>query len=202
MPKQQSPIIAKDIDELTEQEIVARYTETMTLIGSARALWPGLTRLEESERSTSAGRNVGLFSKPFRLLFGLLLPKDGQASELAKYFDALGDVDHGEDPEKFEPELLVRRLTRVEYEQKIQVELDDLQRHFADDVLHTGNLVMEPGLLALAMARTLSATNKAYRSTLAPLLDALREMTKRARASAAQKRATKKDEGAPKPPAA
>ena len=201
MPKQQSLIIAEDIDDLSEAELLARYTETMKHIESTRALWPGLTRLEESERTTSGGRNVGLFSKPFRLLFGLLIPKEGKAPELAKYFDALGDVDHGDDPEKFEPELLSRRLTRVEYEQKIQIELDNLQRHFADDVLYTGNQIMEPGLLGLAMARTLSTTNKAFHSLLAPLLDSLRDMTKRARAAAAEKRNAKND-GAKKPPTA
>jgi hypothetical protein len=79
-----------------------------------------------------------------------------------------------------------RRIVLVEHEQKIQAALNDLQRHFADDVLHTANTVMEPGLLALAMARMLSATNKGFKSTLAPVIDKLRDMTKAARAGAAE----------------
>lgn len=193
MPKQ-SPIAAKDIDALTEAEIVARFKETTDHIEAIKALWPGLTRLEEIERTTSGGRSISVFSAPLRLLFGVLRTKDGKPTEIAKYFDALGDSDHGEDPEKFEPELLARRLVRVEHQQKIQVVLDELQRHFADDSLHTANQVMEPGLLALAMARTLSSTNKAFKSTLAPVIDALREMTKHARAAAAEARAAKKAE--------
>lgn len=51
---------------------------------------------------------------------------------------------------------------------------------------------MEPGLLALAMARVLSATNKGFKSTLAPVIDKLRDMTKAARAGAAEARAKKK----------
>jgi hypothetical protein len=189
-----SPIPATDIDDLTEKELVARFEETAEHIEAIKALWPGLTRLEEIERTTSGGRTVSVFAPPLRLLFGVLRTKDGKPTEIAKYFDALGDTDHGEDPEKFEPELLARRLVRVEHQQKIQLALDDLQRHFADDSLHTGSQVMEPGLLALAMARTLSATNKAFKSTLAPVIDALREMTKHARAAAAEARAAKKAE--------
>ncbi len=116
----------------------------------------------------------------------------GKPTDLAKHFDALGDSDHGNDPEKFEPELLSRRIARVEHEQKIQAALNDLQRHFADDVLHTASTVMEPGLLALAMARMLAATNKGFKSTLAPVIDKLRDMTKAARAGAAEARAKKK----------
>ena len=53
---------------------------------------------------------------------------------------------------------------------------------------------MEPGLLALAMARTLSATNKELKSTLAPMIDTLRDMTKRSLAGAAEARAATRDE--------
>lgn len=122
------------------------------------------------------------FAAPLRQLFKILKNKGTKEAELANHFNALGDEDFGADPEKFEPELLERRMLRVEAEQKIQAALDDLQRHFADDVLHTGNQVMAPGLLALALASTLSATNKACKSLLAPVIDALREMTKAARA--------------------
>ena len=191
MPKQ--PVVSsKDIDDLTEEELAARFTETTHHIDAIKALWPGLQRLEENERTTSGGRNLGVFTPSLRLLFQILEPVGGKQTELAKHFDALGDSDHGDDPEKFEPELLSRRIVRVEHEQKIQAALNDLQRHFADDVLHTASTVMEPGLLALAMARMLSATNKGFKSTLAPVIDKLRDMTKAARAGAAEARAKKK----------
>ena len=191
MPKP-SVISSKDIDDLTEAEIAARFTETTHHIDAINALWPGLKRLEETERTTSGGRNLGVFAPSLRLLFQLLAPVGGKQTDLARHFDALGDSDHGDDPEKFEPELLSRRIVRVEHEQKIQAALNELQRHFADDVLHTANTVMEPGLLALAMARVLSATNKGFKSTLAPVIDKLRDMTKAARAGAAEARAKKK----------
>jgi hypothetical protein len=188
----QSVASPHDIDDLTAAEITARSTETEKHIEAIRALWPGLQRLEEAERSVSKGRNLGVFTAPLRQLFKILKNKGAKEAELANHFNALGDEDFGADPEKFEPELLERRMLRVEAEQKIQATLDDLQRHFADDVLHTGNQVMVPGLLALALASTLSATNKTYKSLLAPVIDALREMTKAARAGGVAARAKKK----------
>ena len=190
----QSVASSQDIDDLSEAEIAARYAETTRHIDAIRALWPGLTRLEEVQRTSSGGRNLSVFTPPLRLLFSILEGKREKQADLARHFDALGDEDHGEDPEKFEPELLERRIVRVEHEQKIQAALDDLQRHFADDVLYTGNMVMEPGLLALAMAKAMSASNKTFQSMLSPVIDALRNMTKAARAGAAEARAKKKAE--------
>ncbi|XXT21068.1 hypothetical protein WME94_05790 [Sorangium sp. So ce429] len=161
------------------------FTDTTHHIDAIKALWPGLQRLEENERTTSGGRNLGVFTPSLRLLFQLLEPVGGKQTDLAKHLDALGDSNHGDDPEKFEPELLSRRIVRVEHEQQIQAALNDLQRHFADDVLHTASTVMEPGLLALAMARMLTATNKGFKPTLAPVID---KMTKAARAGAAEAR--------------
>ena len=191
----QSVAIPQDIDDLSEAELDARSAETAKHIAAIKALWPGLKRLEEVERTSSGGRNLGLFTEPLGLLFGILKTPGPKQAELASHFDALGDEDFGADPEKFEPELLERRIVRVEHEQKIQAALEDLQRHFADDVLHTGNQVMVPGLLALALARTLSATNKVFKSILSPVIDALRNMTKAARVGAAAAVAKKKAGG-------
>ena len=54
---------------------------------------------------------------------------------------------------------------------------------------------MGPGLLALSLAKVLSATNKTFKSILSPVTDALREMTKAARAGAAAAHAKKKAGG-------
>ena len=51
---------------------------------------------------------------------------------------------------------------------------------------------MEPGLLVLAMVRVLSATNKGFRSTLAPVIDNIRDMMKAARSGVAEAHAKKK----------
>ena len=196
------PTIIQDIDELPEEELTSRFDQTIAHLDAIRVLWPGLFRLDEGQRNSSPGKSLSVFADPLHKLFNVLKPKDGKAPEIAKYFDALGDEDFGIDPEKFESELLARRLIRVEFEQKVVAVLTDLLRHFGDDALYTGAQVVVPGLLALEMARTLSKTNATFRSLLAPVLDALREMTKAARAGAADARAAKKAGGGDMPPPA
>jgi hypothetical protein len=124
---------------------------------------------------------------PLQSLFGVLRAQP----QLAKAFDVLGDQDEGHDPEHFEAELLERRLARVQVQQKIADELEDLARHLDDDVLATGQSIVGPGLLALDLARTLSKGSLTFRSALAPVLDAFRELTKRARKGRAEATADK-----------
>lgn len=180
----------KDIDDLGSDELRERAAVTFQCIEVIKKLWPKLIRLPEGDRRLSAGRNVGRLGAPLRLLFTTLTTKPGEKeTALAKAFHLLGAQDHGDDPEHFEPELLTRRLDRVETEQKILDGLEDLARHFGDDVLNTGELVLGPGMLALELARTLAKTHTDFRTQLAPVFDALGEMTKHARRRLAAKRA-------------
>ncbi|MFO0757217.1 MAG: hypothetical protein U0359_12050 [Byssovorax sp.] len=177
--KKKSPIT--DIDDLPSAEIDKRLAETRAHLDAIRALWPGLVRLDEGQRQHSLGKGLNVLSPALRLLFGVLLPQKGPPPALAAHFDALGDQDSGKDPAHFEVDLLSRRLARVEAEQKLHDELSELCRHFGDDILSTGGEVIGPGLLALDLARSLSRANPGYQAHLAPVLDALRQMTKRAR---------------------
>ncbi len=180
--KTKSAILAvADVDELTHDQIAERLKETRAHVEAIRALWPGLVKLEEKERRISIGRSVTQLAAPLRELFTLLLPKNGKPPAIAAVFDILGDQDQGEDPEHFEPALLLRRLDRVEAENAVVQELDALGRDLRDDVLATGETVVVPGLLALNLAKSVSKGNPTYRSALRSVLDAFREMTKRAR---------------------
>lgn len=171
------------LDALTPTELEQRVEQTLMHLKAARDLWPNLTQLEQDQRKRSLGRMVSSLGPALHKLFALLQPKaDGTLSPLAKHFDALGVQDEGVDPEHFETELLSRRLARVEAEQQIVDALEDFTQTLRDDVLHTGELVIGPGLLALDFARSLAKTNETFRSMLAPVTDLLREMTKSARA--------------------
>ncbi len=182
----------KDIDDLTKAELDALYAESNQQLDVLEARWAGLVQQTQHERTHSIGRSLGVLGTPLHLLFNLLMPKDGKESDLLKYFSGLGDADFGTDPEKFEPELLSRRLYRWEYEQKIQARFEKLARSFGDDSLHTGEMVVGPGLLALALARTLALSSAAHRAVLAPVLNAFGDLTKQARARATEARAEKK----------
>lgn len=188
----QSVAAPKDIDDLTKAELDALYAESNHQLDVLEAGWAGLVKQTTHERTHSIGRSLGVLGAPLHLLFNLLMPKDGKESDLLKFFSGLGDADFGNDPEKFEPELLSRRLYRWEYEQKIQARFEKLARSFGDDSLHTGEMVVGPGLLALALARTLALSSAAHRAVLAPVLNAFGDLTKQARARAATARAEKK----------
>ena len=188
----QSGAIPKDIDDLSKAELDALFEESTQQLDILEARWSGLVKQTEHERTHSAGRSLSVLSTPLHTLFNLLMPKNGKESDLLKFFSGLGDADFGDDPEKFEPELLSRRLYRVEYEQKIQERLVKLARSFGDDALHTGEMVVGPGMMALALARTLAISSAAHRAVLAPALDGFSALTKRARARSAEARAEKK----------
>jgi hypothetical protein len=185
--------VNKDIDDLSEGELQSNFDQTIQDIATIRARWPGLVRLEESARKTHPGRAVFVLTPALTKLFGILVGNDGKPTDVAKHFDSLGEADHGTDPAKFEADLLARRLKRVQCEQKIQEELDDLARHFGDDALNTGGLVVGPGAAALGLARALAVSSATMRSIFAPVLDTFRELTKAARAAAAETRAKKTD---------
>ncbi|MGK3996678.1 hypothetical protein [Sorangium sp. So ce1024] len=180
MPKQpvQDPT---DVDHLSAAQIEQRVEKTLEHIEAIRALWPGLERLEESRRTRSLGRSLAVLGPPLGKLFALLRPKDGKDSVLARSFHVLGEQDDGDDPERFEVELLERRLKRALAEQKVADALEDLARHLDDDALATGEMVIAPGLAALDLARTIARQNATFRAILAPVLDDFRAMTKQAR---------------------
>ncbi|WP_437601025.1 hypothetical protein WMF28_05530 [Sorangium sp. So ce590] len=194
MPKQpvQDPT---DVDQLSAVQIEERVEKTLQHIEAIKALWPGLERLEEGRRTRSVGRSLGVLGPPLAKLFALLRPKDGKDSALARSFHVLGDQDDGDDPERFEVELLERRMKRAVAEQKVADALEDLARHLDDDALATGEMVIGPGLAALDLARTIARQNASFRAILAPVLDDFRAMTKQAR------KGKKPEAPRPEPPA-
>ncbi|WP_437280105.1 hypothetical protein WME90_05955 [Sorangium sp. So ce375] len=197
MPKQpvQDPT---DVDQLSAAQIEERVEKTLQHIEAIQALWPGLERLEEGRRTRSVGRSLGVLGPPLAKLFALLRPKDGKDSPLARSFHVLGDQDDGDDPERFEVELLERRLKRALAQQKVADALEDLARHLDDDVLATAETVIGPGLAALDLARTIARQNATFRAILAPVLDDFRAMTKQAR-KGKKPEAPKPEQPAPEP---
>ncbi|AUX39884.1 uncharacterized protein SOCE26_012790 [Sorangium cellulosum] len=139
-----------------------------------------------------------MLGPPLGKLFAVLRPKEGKESALARSFHVLGDQDDGEDPERFEVELLERRLKRALAEQKVADALEDLARHLDNDVLATAETVIGPGLAALDLARTIARQNAAFRAVLAPVLDDFRAMTKQAR-KAKKPEPPKPEQPAPEP---
>jgi hypothetical protein len=199
-PAQGAP--AKELvfaDDLSLTEIDAHRQAALASISAARGHFPGLVQLQEGERTGSLGKMIALLGPALGHLFAALTPAptDDAATvatkkQLATVFDTLlGDKDQGKDPGVFEVELLVRRVTRIEAEQEIVAHLEATTKAFADDILNTGVMVVDPGLKAIEVARTIANTKPEFKSLLAPVTNALGEMTKAARAAQAKARAPK-----------
>ncbi len=190
--KQDAPKPASDekiADDFTLEEIAERYEQTLQHIQATDALWTGLVKLPSEDRSGNVGKLVARLGGPLRALFKALTPNSGDSKpmrdareRLRQVFDGmLGGQDRGKDAKVFEVELLVRRLARAEAEQRIVIALEAARSRFADDALNTGELVVEPGLRALEVARTAAGNDPEFRSLLASVLDQLGDMTKKAR---------------------
>lgn len=192
-----SPVQSLIADDLSSTEIAARRALTLKLFVDAEAQWPGLVQLQTADRTGNVGKLVARLDPALRALFAALTPVAGEAAAVtavkkkaAAVFDAaLGAADGGKDPEVFEVDRLVARLDRIHAEQEIAAKLGELKKKFDDDVMNTGELVVEPGLKATDIAKSLSASNADFHSLLAPALNALGDLTKAARAALAAARA-------------
>jgi hypothetical protein len=197
MPKQPPP--TKDIDNLSDEEFDALLAEAKEQLQALRGRFRGLMQLSEKDRKNHPGASLGQLSAPLKALFETLLPNKhdsadvaAQRAKLAASFDAFGDKDQGNDPERLEVELLLRRMRRAKAQQELAEEFVAFGRLLADDALHTGGIVFLVGQNALELARGL--VNSIYAPLLAPVYDELRNMTKAARAKLDELRKNKKPE--------
>jgi hypothetical protein len=200
LPPKPPPADDTIADDFTRAQIEDHLASTLQHIVSVEAAWPGLVSLIESDRAGNLGKLIALLDPSLQSLFEALTPVEGEApaksavkTKLAAVFNAtLGTQDQGKDPGVFEVDLLVRRITRIKAAQQIVAALDALRKLFADDILNTGAMVVEPGLKALDVARGIADSNPEFRSLLAPVTNSLSDMTKAARLAQADARAKAK----------
>lgn len=184
------------LEEMSAEQLEALKATTLEQIASIRASWSGLVALSEKERRKHPGRVALVMETPFRTLFELLTPghdagkspdEQQQRQQLRGIFNStLGAQDDGDDDERFESELLLQHLARMNAAYEVSEQLDELSRLFSDDALHTAGRVVSPGLKALDLARSVGRTNPTLKGLLAGLLDSLRQMTKAARTKKTQ----------------
>lgn len=162
-----------------------RVARSVALLDELEALWPGLRRLDKTTRKNHPGLAMFALLPQARLLLGILTaPSGGDANRaaLVKSFDAFGASDGGDDPARFEADLLARRLDEVEAMQGVADRMTALARALNDDALVGAAVVLPAVTSGLGHARNLAKSLPAYRSLLAPLLDSLRAMTDATRA--------------------
>jgi hypothetical protein len=196
-PARPEPLIA---DDFTPAEIADHKEKSLQLVVDMDALWPGLTGLVSKERAGNQGKALAVMDAPLRALFTALTPVQGEpkvtsearASLISIFNKSLGAADGGADPNRFEVEVLQQRLLRIEAQEKLIEKLDAFRKKLADDILNTGTLVIQPGLKAIDLARSLADSNPDFHTLLAPVIEELSAMTKPARAALAESRAQEK----------
>ncbi len=153
------------------------------------------TREERWTTRRTLGRLVYRDTALYARLFDII-----EGSQICGAFDALGAKDNGEDPQRFETEVLRARLQWVDHLSEVSTGLRFLADRLDDEALHVGAETALPALLALELARVLAKSNATFRGAIAPVLDELSAMTLAARnALAAARENNTKAPAEPKP---
>ncbi len=185
-----------DPKEMTPKAVeAARQEQAHSLIGSIAELYPEARHMQSDERRRTLGRLVYRDAALYARLFDVI-----EGSQIRAAFDALGAEDNGEDPQRFETEVLRTRLQRVGHLSEVSKGLRALADRLDDEALHVGAETAMPALLALELARVLAKSNATFRGAIAPVLDELSAMTQAARnALAAARETDAKPAAEPKP---
>jgi len=182
-------------DTTPEATEAARRAQALGLLASLAALYPEARNMLRDERRRTLGRLVYRDAALYAQLFDVI-----EGSQIRAAFDALGAVDDGEDPQRFETEVLRARLQRVGHLSAVSTDLRKLADRLDDEALHLGAATATPALLALELARVLAKSNATFQGSIAPVLDALSAMTLAARnALAAAREDDAKAAAEPKP---
>jgi hypothetical protein len=129
-----------------------------------KILLPGLLTLTNEDRRNSSGKFRDGETRGFYDLIAFAIANP-------QYFDGLADRDQGQDPTRFEPELIRDRLERRDLLAQFAAPAEDLSTKASDSVLHLGDLT-KPVLSAVyGIARALAKQNEVVRSAIAKLID-------------------------------
>lgn len=136
-----------------------KVTRAVALIAALREELPGLLSMSGDDRLHSEGR--------FRDQEEDALSSVLDAAEAApQYFTVLADKDDGDDPKRFEPDVLRGRLTRRNLLARVAEALDPLTAEIDDHVLHLGEKVRPVVLAAYHIAKPLSDHDEVLASKL------------------------------------
>ena len=161
----------------------ATKAKAMSIIGALGALYPEARNMLTDERRRSLGRLVYRHAALYGQLFQVI-----EVSKVRAAFDALGAKDDGEDPNRFETEVLQARLARVAHLSAVSTALRTLADRLDDEALHVGASTALPAILALELARVIAKSNETFRGAIAPVLDGFSAMTVSARRALAAAR--------------
>lgn len=159
-----APKAGPDVLSLPLADLRKRAARAQQLIAQASALLPGLLELTSEARKHSVGR----YRKgEADALLSVLDLADAKPA----LFESLADKDKGDDPQKFETDLLRDRLSRAAALAPIIDELDGLSEGISDTALFLSEQTKPVMLAAYEIAKPQAKHSSKIRSTVAPALN-------------------------------
>lgn len=170
----------------TGKDNVAGHSAPLTLeqrvalsigyIQALSALWPDLVALTDDQRRASNGRLASRYVGALETLFTV-----ASTPPYAPAFALLGNTEGKVDGGTFDPAALLDEIQGIAALRKVSIAVKKLDALIDDDLMHRGEKVVEPGLAALDLARSLARSNAHFRAKIATSLNEFKSMTARAR---------------------
>jgi hypothetical protein len=147
------------VDTMSLDVLEKKATRVVALLAAIREELPGLLSMSADDRNHSEGR---FRDKEENALSSVL-----DAAEAApQYFTVLASKDDGDDPKRFETEVLRGRLARRNLLARVAEAIDPLTAEIDDHLLHLGEKVRPVVLAAYHIAKPLSDHDEVLASKL------------------------------------
>ena len=153
-----------------------RVALSLGYIQALSALWPDLVALTDDQRRASNGRLASRYVGALETLFTV-----ASTPPYAPAFALLGNTEGKVDGGTFDPAALLDEIQGIAALRKVSIAVKKLDALIDDDLMHRGEKVVEPGLAALDLARSLARSNAHFRAKIATSLNEFKSMTARAR---------------------
>lgn len=180
---QQAPVpTADDLADMPIAQLQAAVNQAIAALDKVASLLPNPTRLTTAERKIIGRLKNGESA---------VLQKVGDVAAMPAYAPmvaSLGDMDYGDDPKKFEPELCKERLQRADLLAPLADKLESLAQDMSDTAFDLQHLGSEPLRAAYRVLRPVARTDATLKSLLKDVADYYEAIAR----AAAKTRAAKK----------
>jgi hypothetical protein len=155
--------MANDVLTMPISELQKRAAKAREHLSAIDELLPGLVGLDPEARKHSSKFRHG---EPEALASVLVAAREKPA-----LFQSLAALDDGDDPKKFEADLLRDRLSRAEILDALASDVEDVTRALSDTTLHLGDLTRPVMLAAYDICKTHAKTDGAIAKAVQPAID-------------------------------
>jgi hypothetical protein len=183
---------AETVFNMPIEKLRTNVAAAMDYLDQIKALLPGMLTLTNEDRRNSSGKFRDGETRGFYDLIQFAIANP-------QYFDGLADRDQGQDPTRFEPELIRDRLERRDLLAQFAPPAEELGIKANDSVLHLGDLTKPVLSAAYGIARVLAKHNEVVRSSIAKLIDFYGGVARRAAETRARNAAAENKPSEPSP---